>query len=214
MSPAWFDTIAAVICFRSFLPAADLSAFLPRPPAGSLRPPVPYEDYSGRALCFRNMVHVLLTALAYGERRRAQKHCANGWAPRLSQPPALEALQGRSISSTCAAVAEGTFSDVFGEDLDLLVRLAARTRRALLTGEANADEWQAGLEQQMRRVWVTLDNTLRVWREDELLQAEEEGWRACWRRLFGTRPPKEIMPERIRTYRPAWAEAAPPALAR
>src|SRR5690242_11991251 len=98
MSPTWFDTIAAVICFRELLPSADLSAFLPRLPAESERPPVPYEDFSGRALSFRNMVHVLLTCLAYGDRRRAQKHRANGWAPRLSQPPDVETLQRRSMS--------------------------------------------------------------------------------------------------------------------
>ncbi|HEY7127552.1 MAG TPA: hypothetical protein VH540_26730 [Ktedonobacterales bacterium] len=241
MSTAWFDTIAAVACFRTFLPSADLSAFLPRLPgtvAGATnerplvapatvpgngatpqsrgtayeRPPVPYEDFSGRALSFRNMVHVLLTCLAYGDRRRAQKHRANGGAPALRQPPALETLQGRSISSVCAAIAEGTFSALLDDDLDLLVRLAARTRRALLRQEANAAEWQAALEQQMRRVWVTLDSTLRVWEEEELLQAEEEGWRACWRRLFGTRPPKALLPERIKTYKPAWAQARPPAL--
>lgn len=212
MSSAWFDTIAAVICFRELLPTADLSAFLPRPPLTSERPPVPYEDFSGRALCFRNRVHVLLTCLASGDRRRAQKHRANGWAPALRQPPDLETLQRRSISECCAAIATDSFSPLLAEDFDLLVRLAARTRRALLAGEEHASEWQAALEQQMRRVWGTLDNTLRVWEEEEMLEAEEEGWRACWRRLFGTRPPRALLPERIRTYKPAWAQAAPPAL--
>ncbi len=212
MSTAWFDRTDAVIFFRAYLPADDLSAFLPRPPAESLRPAVPHEDFSGRALSFRHMVHVLLTMLAYGDRRRAQKHRANGWAPRLGQPPALETLQRRDIRSTCAAVAEGTFSTLLAEDLDLLARLAARTRQAILQREEDAASWQAALEQQMRRTWGTLDNTLAVWEEEEMLQAEEEGWRACWRRLFGTRPPRALLPEPIKTYRPAWAQARPPAL--
>lgn len=212
MSTAWFDRTDAVIFLRACLPADDLSAFLPRLPAGCERPAVPHEDFSGRALSFRRLVHVLLTCLAYGDRRRAQKHRANGWAPRLRQPPALETLQRRTTSSTCAAVAGGTFSSLLAEDLDLLVRLAARTRRAMLKREEHATEWQAALEQQMRRTWGTLDNTLAVWTEEEMLQAEEEGWRACWRRLFGTRPPRALLPEPIPTYRPAWAKARPPAL--
>jgi hypothetical protein len=192
--PGWFDFSAAIAFFRTLLPPDDLSAFLPRPPAGSTRPPVTFEDYSTRTLHFWRMVHVLLTFVAYGERRRAQKHRANGWAPALREPPALASLERPSLYATCAAIAKDTFSKLLGDELDLLVRLAARTRRALLAHETNADAWQAALEQQMLRTWGMLENTLAVWTEEECLEAEREGWQACWRRMFGTRPPKTLLP--------------------
>jgi hypothetical protein len=133
--PSWFEFSAALAFFREFLPSLALSAFLPRLPAGSLRPPVPIEDYTAYTLHLRRVVHVLLTCLAYGDRRRAHKHRANGGAPALRQPPALETLQPHDHLTACAAVAKGTFPDLLADDLIVLVRLArapgkpARSRR-------------------------------------------------------------------------------------
>jgi hypothetical protein len=46
----------------------------------------------------------------------------------------------------------------------------------------------------MRCLWGTVEQTLLMWTEEEWLEAEEEAWRRCWRQVFGTRPPKDLLP--------------------
>jgi hypothetical protein len=187
-------SLASLATLRAALASLDLSACLPIPPDGSLRPALPWEELSERTLHVRRTIYVLMTFVAYGDRRRAQKKRANGWAPALRRPPAVADLPLYSMREALHLYNQRTHHQELADELDLLVRLAARTRNALLKQREDAPQWQAALEQQVVRVWSLLEQLAPYWARHAYPGKEQEAWHGCWRRLFGTTPPERLLP--------------------
>ena len=193
---SWIDFNGPFRSLYAALPTADLSACLPTPPAGSVRPPILSDAATLRSPFCWPTAHFLLTSLAVGEQRRRQKRRANGWQPALLKLPPAERLAPAGLNATKQAVKDGTIEKLLGKDLDLLVQLTWQTRCRLLANDPKADEWADGLRSLLGRAWAWVDAASKAtgWTPEQTLAWFEKALRACWRRIFNCRPPAVLFP--------------------